>query len=168
MSNTIPVWPLQSDLAAMHALYGNPDNGSGKADPKWEAAHLVAIKPPYRMVYGSTPISTIRVNKGCSEAMLEALEGLLKLYGSQAAIEAHNLHRFSGCYNFRPKRGGGSLSVHAYGAAIDLDAEHNPFRTKTFAMPKEAIKVFTDLGADAGAHWNPPDAMHFQFARVHK
>jgi hypothetical protein len=160
------VWPLQSDHAAMVALYGNPDNGSGKADSKWEAAHLVSIKPPYQMVYGKAPIKTIRVNKGCSEAMLEALNGILKLYGSQAGIEAHNLHHFSGCYNFRPKRGGGSLSVHAYGAAIDLDAEHNPFRTKHFSMPKEAIKVFTDLGAEAGAHWNPPDAMHFQFARV--
>lgn len=162
----MPIWPLQSDHAAMVALYGNPDNGTGRADPHWEAAHLVAIIPPYSMVFGATPIHSIRVNKGCSEAMLAALTGILRLYGDQKTIEAHNMHRFSGCYNYRPKRGGGSLSVHAYGAAIDLDAAHNPFRTKTFSMPAEVIKIFTDLGADAGAHWNPPDAMHFQFARV--
>lgn len=161
------IWPKQNDHAAMVALYGNPDNGTGNADPKWEAAHLVKIIPPYQMYFGKVPITGIRVNKGCSDALLEALHGILKLYGTQAAIEAHNMHQFSGCYNFRPKRGGGSLSVHAYGAAIDLDAEHNPFRTKHFSMPAEVIKIFTDLGADAGAHWNPPDAMHFQFARVH-
>jgi hypothetical protein len=61
----------------------------------------MSVKPPYQMAYGKQAIHTIRVNKGCSEAMLEALNGILKLYGTQADIEAHNLHHFGGCYNFR-------------------------------------------------------------------
>jgi hypothetical protein len=35
---------------------------------------------------------------------------------------------FGGCYNFRKKRGGSTLSAHAYGVAIDHDPERNRLR----------------------------------------
>lgn len=161
------IWPLQSDTAAMHALYGNPDaNGDGAADPSWVAKYLTTIVPPYAMFYGATRIKAITVNRGCAKELLAALGGILDHYKTENAIRDVGLHNYSGCFNFRAKRGAKSLSMHAYGAAIDLDAAHNPFRTKKFTMPAAAVQAFDAQGATWGGRWNPPDAMHFQFARV--
>lgn len=162
------VWPKQSDLKAMRALYGNPDaNGDGAPDPSWVAKYLTTIVPPYQMYYGVTPVKRITVNRGCSKELLAALGGILDHYKTAAAIRSVGLTNFSGCYNFRPKRGNSSsLSMHAYACAIDLDAAHNPFKSKKFTMPQAVVDAFDAQGAESGTRWNPPDAMHFQFARV--
>lgn len=162
-------WPLQSDLKAMHAVFGNPDaNGDGAPDPAWVAAHLTSIVPPYQMFYGTTPIKRLTCNKAIAEPLLASLAGILALYKTPAEIAKHGMDQFSGCYNFRPKRGGSSLSMHAYGAAIDMDAAHNPFRSTHFTMPPEVVAIFAKTGAEWGGSWSPAsrDAMHFQWART--
>lgn len=166
MPNT---WPLQSDRAAMHSVFGNPDaNGDGAPDPKWVAEHLTTIVPPYQMFYGQTPIKRITCNKAIANPLLISLAGVFKHYGNnENEIRRLGLHNFSGCYNFRVKRGkSSSLSLHAYGAAVDLDAANNAFNSKKYTMPSAVVDIFESNGAVWGGHWNPPDAMHFQFARV--
>lgn len=165
-----PVWPMQSDLAAMRKLYGNPDaNGDGAADPTWVSRYLTTIVPPYRMIYGNAPVRKITVNKGCAAALLAALVGIKAHYGTQAAIEQAGVHRFGGLYNFRVKRGNpDSLSMHAYACAIDLDPDHNQFHSSHGTMPAAVVWIFKDQGAAWGGEWSPNsrDPMHFQFARV--
>ena len=164
------VWPLQSDLVAMRAIFGNPDaNNDGAADPVWTRTHLTTIVPPYAMFYAGKPVRAITVNRGCSAALLAALTGIAKHYGTAAAIKAAGLDQFGGLYNFRVKRGNASsLSMHAYGVAIDLDPVHNPFRSAKFTMPAAVVKIFEDTGATWGGRWSPKsrDAMHFQWART--
>jgi len=164
------VWPLQSDLAGMRKLYGNPDaNGDGAADPAWVARYLTTIVPPYRMVYGNSVVRKITVNAGCAKAMLAALVGIKAHYGTQDAIERAGMHNFGGVYNFRAKRGNpNSLSMHAYACAIDLDPAHNPFQSSHGTMPAAVVQIFAEQGAEWGGLWSPAsrDPMHFQFART--
>lgn len=164
-------WPKQTP-AAMNAYYGNPDaNSDGAADAKWEAAHLVSIKPPYRMVLAwdtTKVVKTIRVNKACAESLSRVLEAIIDHYGSQAAVEKARMHLYGGCYNFRVKRGGSTLSIHSWGAAIDLDPERNAFgkvwRSGSGMMPKAVIDIFQAEGWEWGGLWAKADAMHFQAA----
>lgn len=161
------LFPLQSDLAAMRALYGNPDaNNDGAADPAWAAKYLTTITPPYAMFYDGKPVKKITVNKGCAAQLLGALTDVGKLYGSAAAIKKVGLDQFGGVFNFRPKRGNAkSLSMHGYACAIDLDPAHNAFKSKKPGrMPAEVVKIFESWGAT----WLGPklDPMHFQWSRV--
>jgi hypothetical protein len=164
------IWPLQSDLAAMHAAFGNPDaNGDGAPDPSWVREHLTTIVPPYGLFYGASPVKAITVNRAVAAPMLASFAGILTHYGSQGAIAQVGLDQYSGCYNFRAKRGNPkSLSMHSYGIAIDLDAAHNAFKGHTRRMPDAAVHIFKDNGAVWGGDWSPGsyDPMHFQWARV--
>lgn len=166
-------WPKQSP-AAMSAFYGNPDsNGDGSPSPKWEAANLISIKPPYRMVLAWDParlVKSIRVHKECAQSLLRVLEAIKAHYGTQAAIEAARMHLYGGCYNFRLKRDGSSLSIHSWGAAIDMDPERNGFGVKwrdgRGMMPLAVVRIFEAEGWDWGGLWSKPDAMHFQAAKT--
>ena len=75
---------------------------------------------------------------------------------------------YGGVFNYRPKRGGNSLSLHSWGIAIDLDADDNSFRDSwpmKADMPLEIMEEFSKEGwLSAGAFWGY-DAMHFEAAR---
>jgi D-alanyl-D-alanine carboxypeptidase-like protein/putative peptidoglycan binding protein len=169
VSQRASAWPRQRD---MRAFYGDPDaNGDGQADPAWVASNIVRITPPYRMVLAwdkGRQLRSISVHKKCAGNLTRILERIRDLYGSQAALEAARLHLYGGAYNFRLKRGGSTLSTHAYGAAIDLDPERNAFGRKygprAGMMPVEVVKIFQSEGWDWGGLWHKGDAMHFQAA----
>lgn len=162
------IWPKQKDCPT---FYGNPDgNTDGLPDPKWEAENLVAIIPPYKMFWSwnKAQIRTMRVHKRCADAMQQALADIGRTF-SPAELDYYDLRQCGGAYNFRPMRGGGLLSMHAYGCAIDLAPQLNPlgkrWQPNTRMMPKEAVDCFRKLGASWGGDFvSRPDAMHFQFA----
>ena len=162
-------WPKQS---AMSAFYGNPDtNSDGRPDAAWESANLVRITPPYRLVLAWDPkraVSTVLVHRKCSDSLLRVLTAIKAHYGNQAAIDAARMHLFGGVYNFRLMRGGSSLSIHSWGAAIDLDPERNGLGVKRVEgkgqMPMEVVRMFEAEGWVWGGRWRRPDQMHFQAA----
>ncbi len=166
-------WP-QQNAAAMNAFYGNPDaNADGMPDRQWEVTNLTLIKPPYRMVLAWAPsqaVSVIRCHKKVAESLSEILDGIGKHYGSQSAIEAARMHLYGGAYQFRMMRGAHRLSIHSWGAAIDLDPERNAFGRKwneaAGMMPRAVIDLFAEQGWTWGGPWSTPDAMHFQAANV--
>lgn len=166
-------WPSQSP-AAMNKFYGDPDADRNHApDRRWEETKLITIIPPYTMVLAwdlKAPVKGIRVHKRCANSLLHVLEAIKAHYGSQAAIEKARMHLYGGCHNFRLKRGGSSLSIHSWGAAIDLDPEHNGFGVKYSEkkgmMPQAVVALFKNEGWTWGGLWSTPDAMHFQAAGV--
>jgi hypothetical protein len=153
---------------ALRAFYGNPDtNFDGMPETKWEAENLVSIIPPYRMVLAwdkKRTLHTIRTHKKCAASLLRILTRIKNHYGTQEAIEAARMHLYGGCYNFRLKRGISELSVHAYGAAIDLDPANNGLGKKygRGMMPLVVVNIFKEEGWKWGGLFHRPDCMHFE------
>lgn len=86
-------------------------------------------------------------------------------------LDKYGLRLYGGAFNFRKKRGtkwfgARALSVHSWGAAIDIDPEHNGMGVTRYRMPQFAIQIFEKHGWTAGARWAGKgcDAMHFQYA----
>ena len=146
-------WP-RSDRASLEAFYGKPGDES----------NLVSITPPFQMLYDGKRITSLRCHKKVAGSLHRILSRIGHYYGGRPDI-LEEAQDYGGCFNFRNKRGGSSLSVHAWGAAIDLDADDNTFRDHwpmQADMPLEIIEEFAKEGwLSAAAFWGY-DAMHFQ------
>jgi len=155
MPNPNP-WP-ELDLASLRAFYGNPG----------DEANLVTIEFPYRMLYDGRAVSRTRCHRKVAASLLRVLEDIRGQFADAPDI-VDEATDYGGCYNFRTKRGSGSWSLHAWGAAIDLDADDNTFRDSwpmKADMPLEIMEAFAREGwISAGAFWNY-DGMHFQATR---
>lgn len=69
---------------------------------------------------------------------------------------------FDGCYNHRTIRGGKLLSMHAFGAAVDLNAATNQLGAKG-DMSHAVVQIFKKHGWTWGGDWRSrPDGMHFE------
>lgn len=146
-------WP-SADQASLRAFYGIPGDES----------NLVPITFPFPMYYDGKQVRTTRVHKKCAVSLLRILTAIgLNFHGDRGIME--EAEDYGGVFNFRLKRGGSSYSLHAYGAAIDLDADDNTFRNgwpMSADMPIEIMEAFAREGwISAGAFWGY-DAMHFQ------
>lgn len=155
MPNPNP-WPA-ADQASLRAFYGAPGDESG----------LVTITFPYPMFYGGQRVTKTRVHEKCADSLLRVLTSIGQSYGGRRDI-MEEAEDYGGVYNFRLKRGGSTYSLHAYGAAIDLDADDNTFRNSwpmQADMPLEIMECFArESWVSAGAFWGY-DAMHFQATR---
>lgn len=74
---------------------------------------------------------------------------------------AGQIATWDGCFNIRKKRGAGSMSLHSWGLAIDINAAWNRFGAKP-TMSDELVACFEHHGWDWGGRWARPDGMHFQ------
>lgn len=146
-------WP-RGDAASLTAFYGRAGDEN----------NLVSIVPPFPMFYGGKRIQTLRCHKKVSASLLRVLTAIGASYGQQRGV-LEEAEDFGGCFNFRNKRGGTTLSVHAWGAAIDLDADDNTYRNHwpmQADMPLEIMECFAREGwVSAGAFWGY-DAMHHE------
>jgi hypothetical protein len=80
----------------------------------------------------------------------------------------------SGTFNCRPIAGTNRLSMHAYGAAIDISARHGDYWRWSKAarsgqpayrnrIPMEIVNVFERHGFIWGGKWHHFDTMHFEY-----
>ncbi len=163
-------WPRE-DPAELEKFYGRIERGAdGLPTAAWEAAHLVTIRPPYPMRAAwdlSLAIIGIRCHRLVAESLRETLKGILELYGAPAAVRYVRMDRFGGAYQYRRIAGSGRLSLHAYGAAIDLDPERNPlgkvWKQEAGMMPVHVVELFERAGWKWGGRFvGRKDCMHFQ------
>ncbi len=165
-------WPKQDPLS-MNAFYGDPDpDHGGVPDKKWEAENIVRIAPAYPMVLAwapEQPLKTISIHCKCADSLIRILHRIHDEV-SAADILKYQLDRYGGAYAFRPMRGAARLSVHSWGAAIDISPAINSFGaaylSKGNMMPMNVVQMFRDEGWVWGAPWSTPDAQHFQAALV--
>ena len=78
---------------------------------------------------------------------------------------AGELHSYDGCFNIRRSKGGGIMSMHSWGLAVDFNAGTNPFGQEGDMSP-EMIRCFAESGMEWGGLWSTPDGMHFQIVWV--
>ena len=149
-------WPF-STREGLRDFYGEPG----------DVGNLVPISFPFPMFYGDKLVTKSRCHKKVHDSLMRILTSLGTFEGGTREI-LDPVSDYGGIYNFRNKRGGTSLSVHAWGAAIDLDADDNSFRDPwplVADMPLEVMEEFAKEGwQSAGAFWGY-DAMHFEACR---
>lgn len=158
---TVPVWPRQS---AMDAFFG--PKGSGQ----------VQFLLPFEMRIAwdlSSSIGKMTCNARCKESLERIFVRTLDHYGSIGEIQKLRLDLFGGCLNVRKQRGSASAwSIHSWGAAVDIDPEHNPLKAtrKTATLDNPEYDPFWRFVYDEGAiglgRERDYDWMHFQFARL--
>ena len=155
MPNPNP-WP-RSDQASLRAFYGEPGDES----------NLVMIEFPYEMKYDGKIVTKTRVHRKCAASLVRILTAIRHRMEAVPDIVPEATD-YCGVFNFRPKRGGSTWSCHAWGAAIDLDADDNTFRDSwpiKADMPLEIIEEFAKEGwTSAAAFWGY-DSMHFEATR---
>lgn len=166
-------WPAP-DRTSLEAFYGRhtPDPATGAPTAAWEAAHLVGLAPPFPMVLAWDPRVPVRVIR-CHRLVAPSLERVLRAIGSHFgdtdALRRAGMHLFGGAYCHRPVRGGRALSLHAWGAAIDLDPARNPLGrahgASTGMMPPVVVRLFEAEGWAWGGRFTRPDCMHFEAVR---
>ena len=111
-------WGRQRDMDRRFGPAGGAQCTAGK------------VNLPFSMRIAWDKRSTVR-RFSCHEDVAQSAE---RVYARVAgAYSPEDIRRlgidlFGGCYNYRKKRGGSTLSTHAYGLAIDTDPERNQLR----------------------------------------
>jgi len=155
----------QTTRAACVARYGAIDFVSGHWGRQHEWMTTIEINPadfPNWVVdaHGHPHVASIYCNKDMAGPLVAALKSVhdkglgnvLKLY--------------DGCFNIRKVRGSTAFSAHAYGLAIDLNADDNNLGATHggFYNNPEFVKCFTDQGFAWGGNFHGrKDPMHFSY-----
>jgi hypothetical protein len=150
-------------IEEIRALYGDPRpliKDDGSTCPAWESMILTWVNLPASLPLGwdlNHTVTRIRVNKAIANLTRTTLE---QIYHDGLW---HLLLTFDGCYCWRPKRTSSRLSLHAWGAAIDLNAGMNLIGMAG-NQDERLLAVFRKHGWVWGGSFHFPDAMHFQAA----
>jgi hypothetical protein len=137
----------------------------GQATPEWEAK-MVLVPTPRPLLFLGQPVHRIRVHHKIATITQMTLEAVDR-EGLWDVIEV-----YSGSYLFRPKRLGAVLSMHAFGAGLDFDAERNSMGRPIGQTPMggtrrgwRTVLLFEEMGWTWGGWFPTPDAMHLQFGK---
>ena len=134
--------------------------------------HQKSIKLPYPMRIAWAPEKVVKTTM-CHELVAEDFVGImedtLSLFGFEKIQQMH-LDLYGGSLMVRPKRGGHTYSMHAYGAATDWNPTENGWhvhRPQALFSKPEYIP-FWDIvehhGATSLGLLKNYDYMHFQWA----
>lgn len=145
-------WPPAKD-SRLREFYGEP----------WDNDPIIYVDAPewMRLYNDESKVQYIACHEKVADSLLRCLHNAY-MYATDV------VSRYYGCHVDRPMRGGHKPSLHAYGAAIDLDALTNRNRQAwpiSATMPLDVMVEFAKEGwLPAGALWGR-DAMHFQATR---
>ncbi len=153
---------------AIAEFYGwNPDLYLEDATPAaaWERDMIVRLPLPQPMTYAGRPVRTIRVHRKLQGIFAGVYDQIFK------AALWHVVEPYAGAFEFRLIRGGQSLSMHAFGAAVDHDPGRNPLGAPPASCrfgntPEGAavVRIFERNGFLWGGRFQGrKDCMHFQF-----
>lgn len=154
-----PVWPTQAEVRRGTSIFGAP----GREE------NLVNIIPAYQLYFEEKPVRSIRVHHLIAAHVKDALEEVQQHYGT-AEIHRLGLDQYGGSYNFRPTATGKSLSMHAWGIALDFSPAANGYALKS---PRASLshpdceawwRIWESHGATSLGRARNYDWMHLQFA----
>lgn len=143
-------WPKEADA---ETFFGYPPN-------------LTQVDLPYPMhlfeAAGET-VTRISCNVKVAASLRRILGAIMEHFQTLSAIHAVGADVFDGVYNDRNVRGASHKSMHAFGAAIDIDAEHNPLGAETGRMAAAVVTIFKSEGWRWGGDYHGrKDWVHFE------
>ena len=156
-----PVWPGQAEVRSGRSLFGVPGCEE----------NLQSILPAYPLYYEGKPVRSIRVHKCIAGHVKAALEEVLAHYGLEE-IHRLGLDVYGGSYNNRPTASGKSISMHAWGIALDFAPRANAYALKA---PRASLshpdcvkwwQIWESHGAVSLGRERNYDWMHLQFATL--
>ena len=120
-------------------------------DPGWRRRNIVTRRVP---VLG--PVT-------CHRRMIPVLRRALATLRRRGLARLVDPGDYAGCYAPRRIPASGSLSLHAFGLAVDLNASRNPQGSPPRQDPR-LVRVMERAGLWWGGRWpTVPDGMHFEF-----
>lgn len=152
---------IMPTVSQSRVFYGNPETIE---------VRLVIVKPPFDIYYCGQKVRGIRIHPKLSESLFEVFHDLHCQFPTQAEFDALHISTFSGGYSKRSIRGSNAISFHAYGAALDFDAEHNAMTYKRnagfFKANHPLVLAFKKQGWFWGGDFKGRrDPMHFEAVR---
>ena len=156
-----PLWPTQAQVRSGASCFGKPGN----------EASLVSILPPYPLYFEGQQVRSIRVHQLIAPHVQKALSEVLEHYGLEE-IHRLGLDVYGGSYAYRATTSGKSLSMHAWGIALDFAPEANAYsmRRPRASLSAEACRPWWEIWESHGAvslgRKCDYDWMHLQFARL--
>lgn len=160
-AEVLPVWPTQAEVRGGKSVFGAPGCEN----------ELVNLSPPYPLFYEGKQVKTIRVHRLIARHVKDALTEVLQCYGEDE-IHRLGLNLYGGSYNYRNTSGGSSLSMHAWGIALDFSPAANSYTTRA---PRASLshkdcehwwEIWESHGAVSLGRSCDRDWMHLQFARL--
>ena len=151
--------PYERDMVK---VYGTPGTNHTK------------IVSPYTLRIAWNPAQSVQafaIHEECHDSALRAMNKVAARW-SAAEIKANGFDLFGGCFNNRLKRGGTTLSIHAYAAAIDWSPALNDLNTH---KPKaqfskepglEFLRIWESEGWFSLGLRRDYDYMHVQRCRI--
>lgn len=165
-------WPKESEV---DSFFGRLELGpDGLPTERWKHGNLTIARVPFHLRmpwdHGIT-IRSFQCHKAVRVSIETIYDKIWNHYGRDLkAIREARVDIFGGCYSFRRNAGGAKLSMHCWGAAVDIDPERNPtgekWKPNTGMMPEAVVDIFNEFGWEWGGDWkNPTDPQLFQAAR---
>ena len=163
-SASIPsqAYPRQADMVAFYGPAGGADCTAG----------VVHLPMPFIIAWDKAQtVQSFRCHKKLAEPFTRIFQQAFDHYGAGGLV-ARGLNIFGGCYNLRKMRGGSALSIHSWGAAVDLDPESNTMRMDhteaSFAKPGYLPwwQIVEENGGVSLGRARDFDWQHTQFARL--
>lgn len=167
-----PPMPPPGSFEELCKVYGDPrlymrDDGR-IIDGVWSSLILGQATLPWGLTipWAGSVVARISVHR----LLVAEVEAVFRAL--QAMSLQDQVREFGGAYNFRQQRGGAKLSVHCWGAALDLNTSTNKLGEPHVThggkadMDLRVVKVFEDRGWGWGGHWNRPDCQHFQWCSL--
>lgn len=106
------------DIDELYGPAGGPQCTAGKCSPPFVL----------RLAWDTdTEIRRFSCHESVAESLDRVYSAIADSYRSEDIVRL-GLDMFGGCYNYRKKRGGVTLSTHAYGVAVDTDPQRNQLR----------------------------------------
>lgn len=172
--------PEAADLPAPAPSYRLPAEGNAALNSYYGAANAngnyldwFSFPHPATRLYNRSgqlltdKVGDDRLDHRCHRALVGRLTAALaEIYVrlGRAEFERQGWHVYGGCFNYRAKRGGSSLSTHAWGIAIDINPDENPYNVNKTTFSALAIDIMERWGFLSGGRAWGHDWMHFQAA----
>jgi hypothetical protein len=121
-----------------------------RIEPRWLDRNIVTRSLPI--------LGTVTCNRRLFAPLRRALN-TLERRGLSRVVDRSD---YAGCFAPRRIPGSGSLSLHAWGLAIDINAAANP-RLGDSRQDRRLVRAMEDAGFTWGGRWpTVPDPMHFE------
>jgi hypothetical protein len=156
--------PHERDIGKINSLYGPASRNKETALFNWPKDVDVRLYTR-NGAHLSDRDGDMADDHRCHPLLVSRLENALKeihdTLGHDEFIK-QGWHIYGGCHNFRPKKGGTGLSMHAWAVAIDENPEDNYYINTETTFSFAAINIMEKWGFLSGGRAWGIDWMHFQ------